>query len=214
MRLGIFGGTFDPIHTGHLMAAEAARQELGLDQVLFIPAKAPPHKQGCALAPAEHRLRMVSLAIEGNPHFRVTDMELRRAGTSYTILTLRDLRETLGQNNEFFFVIGSDTISELPTWKEIGRLAELTHFVAIRRPGERIAVTPVLTQALGEAAARALVEQALRVPVVDVSSTDIRRRTASGRSVRYLVPETVRVYIQGNGLYSDLAEETKHACKP
>lgn len=213
MRLGIFGGSFDPIHAGHLMAAEAAREKLRLDRMLFMPAKDPPHKQGRLAASAEHRLRMVSLAIEGNPHFRVSDIEIRRSGTSYTVLTLQDLRREFGEDSEFFFVIGSDTIPELPSWREIRTLAKLTRFVTVCRPGVTLAPTPALVEALGEAHAGLLVDGMLRAPVADISSTEIRGRIAAGRSIRYLVPEGVQDYIQKHHLYSHLAEETKHSCK-
>jgi len=203
MRLGILGGSFDPIHVGHLIAAEGACGQLDLARVVFVPASSPPHKRGAALAPAAHRLRMVELAIRGNDHFEVDDCEVRRQGTSYTIDTILDMRQRRGEASELVFVMGSDTIRELPTWHEIGRLSRLCGFAAIARPGQALDVTPDLVRSLGEEGARRLVSQVIHVPVMQVSSTEVRQRLRQGRSVRYLVPDAVIEYIRQQHLYRD-----------
>ena len=185
-RVGIMGGTFDPIHLGHLVIAEAAREELALSEVIFIPAAQPPHKPGRKVAAAAHRLRLVQLAVEGNPFFRALDVEMRREGPSYSYDTLRDLVETHGESVDFYFIVGGDEISAILTWHRVAELFSLCRFVAARHLGE-------------EALSRIRLVQ---TPELEISSTDIRRRLQGGRSIRYLVPEKVEAYIYKEGLYS------------
>ncbi|MCX7826997.1 MAG: nicotinate-nucleotide adenylyltransferase [Verrucomicrobiae bacterium] len=190
MKLGVFGGTFNPIHLGHLLLAEAAAEALALDRVLFIPAATPPHKRPRQLANARDRLRMVRLAIRGNDRFRCSDMEIRRDGPSYSVETLRHLRRLM-PGARFFFLIGTDSLRELHTWKEASALARLCEFICVLRPGERA----------GRSRLRGLRVHHVHGHPTDISSSDIRARLARGASVRYLMPEPVRRYIQKKRLY-------------
>ena len=198
-RVGIMGGTFDPVHLGHLVIAEAAREELALSGVIFIPAAQPPHKPGRKVATAAHRLRLVQLAVEGNPFFRALDVEMRREGPSYSYDTLRDLVETHGESVDFYFIVGGDEISAILTWHRVAELFSLCRFVAARRKGSSLSLTEVRTHLGEEALSRIRLVQA---PELEISSTDIRRRLQEGRSIRYLVPEKVEAYIYKEGLYS------------
>ncbi|MBI5683898.1 MAG: nicotinate-nucleotide adenylyltransferase [Verrucomicrobia bacterium] len=190
MKLGIFGGTFNPIHLGHLLIAEAAAEALELDRVIFIPCSTPPHKQPRVLADARHRLRMVKFAIQGNPRFGCSDIEVRRGGPSYSVETLRQLRHAMPRA-KFYFLIGADSLRELHKWREAEELARLCEFICVARPGER---TP-------SARLRGLRVHKLSGHPADISSSDIRDRLAKGASVRYLVPEAVQRYIHKTGLY-------------
>ena len=134
-KLGILGGSFNPIHLGHLVLAETAREALGLERVIFIPAKLPPHKRAAALADGADRLAMVRLAVAGNPALAASDIELRRPGVSYSVDTVRALRQKLGAGTEIYFLIGMDTVAELTAWREVARLARLCKFVPLSRPG-------------------------------------------------------------------------------
>ena len=191
MKLGIFGGTFNPIHMGHLLIADAAAEALELDRVIFIPAATPPHKRPPVLAEARHRLRMVKLAIHGNPRFGCSDMEMRRGGPSYSVETLRQLHHAMPRA-KFYFLIGTDSLNELHTWREASELARLCEFICVARPGEQMA-RPRL---------RGVCVHRLPGHPADISSSDIRDRLARGASVHYLVPDAVRRYIEKTGLYS------------
>lgn len=190
MKLGIFGGTFNPIHLGHLLIAEDAAEAFQLDRVVFIPSAAPPHKRPRVLAPAADRLRMVKLAIQGNSRFTCSDIEVRRAGPSYSVETLRHLRSAMPQAR-FFFIIGADSLRELHRWKEAAELVKLCEFICLARPGQRVA----------RARLRGARIHKLTGHPADVSSTDIRRRAARGDTIRYLVPDAVRRYIERHRLY-------------
>ena len=201
MRVGILGGTFDPVHTGHLVLAEHAADGLALDIVLFIPAGDPWRKEHTP-APAQHRLAMLKLAVEGNDRFGISDIELRRAGPTYTADTLESLAaERL--DDEFWFIVGADALADLPNWHEPERiLRHATLAVAPRDAG------PPLTRE-GRAALTQQVDgyedriARFDMPQIDISSTRIRDRVAVGRSIRYLVPDAVRAYITHHGLYRD-----------
>jgi nicotinate-nucleotide adenylyltransferase len=199
--VGVLGGSFNPIHVAHLILAERAREALALERVIFVPAKHPPHKPMQGLASGRDRLEMVRTAIEGNLAFEVSDIELRRRGVSYTIQTVEALRRELGAESEICFLIGTDTLAELPTWREIRRLASLCRFVPFARPGSARPDKRRLTGAVGRAEARAILARAAPMPLLDISSSDIRRRVAGGRSIRYLVPDAVAAYIRRRGLY-------------
>lgn len=195
---GIMGGTFDPIHLGHLAAAESVRHDFGLEKVIFIPSGRPPHKMDGGATPPEHRYRMCLLATQDNPRFEVSDLELKRPGPSYTIQTVSELRG-LYPDVELFFITGFDAILEIVTWKDYSTLLQQCSFIAVTRPGFSIKQLDELKGRLGS-------ELALRinmaeVPAVAISSTDIRRRVRAGKPIRYLVPEAVENYIRVNNLY-------------
>ena len=191
------GGTFDPIHIGHLATAEAVRCEYQLDTVLFIPSANPPHKQDVEVTDAIHRYRMTELATKSNPHFEVSAIEMERKGLSYTINTLQALLEEYGDDTELYFIIGSDALAELHTWENIYGVLELTHFIAASRPG--IDKTDEIIASFGELGRKKI--HRLTIPELEISATDIRHRVAEGRSIRYIVPEAVRLYIAEHALY-------------
>ena len=201
-NIGLLGGSFNPVHVGHLLMAQGALDALNLEKVTFIPARQPPHKDSATLADAPHRLKMLRMAVNGNERFEVSEIELRRDGPSYTIDTVRQLQKEYGEEADLYFVIGADSIQELPCWKDAAMLVHLCRIVPISRPGERSGdEIQHLARAIGEQKARELLGRLLRIPLVDVSSSDIRRRIATGLSIRYLVPEAVRRYIEENRLY-------------
>jgi len=199
MRIGIFGGTFDPIHQGHLRAAEEVRECLELDRILFVPAGHPPHRMAPAV-PAADRLSMVRKAVAGNPAFQVSEAEIRRPGKSYTVDTLRQLRSRR-PSDALVLILGEDQFREIGSWHQPDRLFEFARIVVITRPGvPRLVLDDVLTAAR-LARHRKSVDR-LAVSCLEISSTDIRERIRSGRSVRYLVPDAVRRHIQRRKLYS------------
>ncbi len=197
MKIGVLGGTFDPIHIGHLIIAEEARLRLGLGEVIFVPAGQPYFKGGKAIAPAQCRLEMTRLAISSNPYFQVSSIEVDRPGPSYTVDTIAALRNKLGAGAEIFFIMGADALMELPLWKEPARILAMCRLVAVRRPG-RIIDLSSLDSSLPGASARIVF---LDAPEIGISSTEIRSRVSRGLSIRYLVPEEVEEYIRRNGLY-------------
>lgn len=188
MKVGVFGGSFDPVHLGHLVAAEHAAERLGLDQVRFVPAGQHPLKTEHH-ATAEQRLAMVELAIRDNPRFRLDPREARRPGASYTVDTLRALHaESAG--DALFLLIGADAARELPAWRDVEGIAAVAAIVLLTRPGVA-------------APAHRLVARAVEVPGIDVSATAIREAVRCGASIRYLVPQAVEDYIRAHGLYRD-----------
>jgi nicotinate-nucleotide adenylyltransferase len=212
-RIGIFGGTYDPIHIGHLRSAEEARQQLGLDVVLFIPTADPPHKSR-RLAPAAHRLAMVRLAIAGNAGFRVSPIEIERAGRSYTIDTLRALRERLPPHTALTLLIGLDAFRDIGTWKEYRTLFSLADLAVWSRPPHDFAapldLLPVAARAdfcygRNDKTLRHRTGTHIRfvtVTALDISASAIRQRLLRGQSIRYLVPPTVERYLQRHRLYA------------
>lgn len=197
-RVGIFGGTFDPIHIGHLMTAQAVRDEFHLEEILFIPASEPPHKIGWEITSAEHRYNMVSLATESNPYFSVSRIELDRKGRSYTIDTVRELLRLHGEDTEYYFLAGADVIRDLPTWENVKQLLELCRFIAATRQGSE-ADFDALKRFFGAAGEHRI--HRLVTPELEISSTDIRRRVERGFSIEYIVPREVAAYIRQNRLY-------------
>lgn len=196
MRLGVFGGTFDPVHMGHLIAAEDARAALRLDEVLFVPAGEPWFKSYRRITPARHRLAMVRLAVGDNPRFGVSDMEIRREGPSYTIDTLAELRRERA-DADLFVILGVDALREIDRWRQPRRLFQMATVVGMARPGASIDVS-VLNAAIPGASDRLrLIDSAL----IDISGTDIRRRVADGASIRYRVSASVEQYIRDHNLY-------------
>jgi nicotinate-nucleotide adenylyltransferase len=192
-RIGIMGGTFDPIHIGHLIAAEAARDSLGLDEVWFIPTYHPPLKDNQPGVSSELRLQMVQEALGGNPCFKALDIELQRRGMSYSIETVLELKKR-HPDAAFSYIIGSDRINDLPKWHRIEELAELITFIGLEREG-----TPVQLNQLPDNLRQRVTMSAM--PPIGISSTDIRSRVQSGRSIEYLVPDTVHQFIKRRGLY-------------
>ena len=200
------GGTFDPIHYAHLIVAEEVRVVLKLDVVVFIPAGDPPHKPGLVQTGKHHRLKMVELAIASNPHFTISRIEVDRAGPSYLVDTLRLLRQTWGKEIELSFILGGDSLELFAVWHDPnGILAELDHLVAVKRPGyvENIEYNKKLEDRLPGITRRLLT---VKVPQMDISSTDLRRRVREGCPIKYQVPEAVEAYIQQQGLYSPKGE--------
>lgn len=191
-KAGIMGGAFDPIHLGHLLAAEAAREQHGLDEVWFMPSHIPPHKHQAGVS-GEQRLAMVKAAIQSHPHFRPLDIELRRGGVSYTVDTIKELRG-LHPDLELYFIIGADMVNYLPKWEGIEELTGMLTFIGLQRPGSFLELD-TLPPFIQEAVLLA------DMPLVDISSSLIRKRISGGHSVRYMVPETVYEYIVRSGLY-------------
>jgi nicotinate-nucleotide adenylyltransferase len=195
------GGTFDPIHYGHLVAAEEARARLALDLVMFVPCRQPPHKQDYQVTDAEHRYAMAVAATCTNPHFITSRIELERPAPSYTIDTLRQLRAQ-GPDTELVFITGADAARELLTWRDPQDLVALCRLVAVTRPGYDLAG---LERELGELARQVRVIEA---PGVNVSSTELRERVAQGRPIKYLTPAGVEAYILKHGLYRGDSQPT------
>ena len=197
MKIGLLGGTFDPPHYGHLIAAQEAAWQLGLARVLFLPARQNPLKQSEPVSAAEHRVGMVERAIQGNPLFQLSRADLDRPPPSYTVDLLHLLR-TECPEAELFFLGGADLLLELPSWHAPEEVLRLACFVAVPRPGWPAPDVSTVTHRFPAAEGRVLT---LRIPGVDVSSTDLRERAASGRPLRYLMPDSVADYIQARGLY-------------
>jgi nicotinate-nucleotide adenylyltransferase len=188
MRIGVFGGTFDPPHLGHLIVASAAFDALRLDRILFVPAAVPPHKLGMVIATAEQRLQMVRASVQGDERFQVDELELHRPGSSFTVDTLRALRETQ-PDSELFFLLGVDQLRELHTWREPEEISSLATLAVLSRGGDQ------------PAQAGRYRFQPVAVPRIDIAATEIRRRVKAGESIRYLVTEPVRKLIEDWGLY-------------
>jgi nicotinate-nucleotide adenylyltransferase len=187
--IGLFGGSFDPIHHGHLMTAQEIRERLGLAEIRFVPTNEQPFKVGRHAAAAEHRAAMVALAIAGQPGFVLERVELDRPGPSYTIQTLRILRER-EPAHRFILLAGSDAAAELEGWREAKAIPALAEVVVFGRPGAAVPRSP-------------LIARTLEVPGLDISATEIRRRVSRGLSIRYWVPDAVAEYISAHGLYRD-----------
>ncbi len=199
MRIGVFGGSFDPVHYGHLVLAEQCREQVSLDRVLFVPAGMPPHKAGMRLSEPKHRTEMLRLAIAGYPEFEVSTIELERPGPSYTVDTLERL---VGDNpgDEFFLLMGPDMFLDFPTWRAPRRILELACLVVAYYPEAPVQVPDVGLDFTTKLKERVL---EVRMPTVALRATDIRARVRTGRSIRFLVPAAVECYIHEQGLYRD-----------
>jgi nicotinate-nucleotide adenylyltransferase len=195
MRLGIFGGTFDPIHFGHLILAEQCREACGLDQVWFVVAGAPPHKLGDRTAVA-HRLEMVRFAIAGRASFLVSEIETQRPGPHYSVETLAAVRHER-PDDDLFFLIGADSLADLPGWREPTRIAQLATIVVVNRPGLE-EVDAAKRPSFGPGSHPLM---SVTIPPIGIASTDLRRRLAERQSIRYMVPRAVEAYIEAQGLY-------------
>jgi nicotinate-nucleotide adenylyltransferase len=213
VRIGILGGTFNPIHLGHLRAAEEIREQFTLKRIIFIAAAVPPHKEVDGGIPGEHRTEMVRLAISGNPHFAVSDIELKRPGKSYSIGTIQFFKREYGSDLNLFFILGMDAFLEIGTWKSFQELFSLCHFIVMTRPGfDKPFSTTILPPEVADAFAYDEGEKRLihrdgysvyfrGVTFLDISSTKIREEISKGRSVRYLLPREVERYIKRHHFY-------------
>ena len=216
-RIGILGGTFNPIHNGHLAAAEEVRLRLKLDMILFVPSFLPPHKQEETVPPAEQRLEMVRLAIAGNAHFALSDIEIQRGGASYTVDTIEALRRAWS-DAELYFIIGIDAFLDIQAWRQWRKLLSLCHFVVIARPGYRFGDL-IRLDFLNSAAAELLkIDQGAvpgvvvnagafsiyleNLPLHDISSTEIRKAVKQGKDIKYFLPDTVLTYIIKARIYA------------
>lgn len=201
MRLGIFGGTFDPVHYGHLLLAECCREQVPLDEVWFLPAAVPPHKRGRELTADKHRVEMLRLAIGGHQAFQVSTIEIDRGGVNYTYETLETIREQRPAD-ELYFLMGGDSLVDLPAWRKPQRICELAVPVVVARPGSgQLDFSPLET--IVSPARMAQVQQhRVDMPLMEISSTDIRQRVAAGRSLRYRTPMAVIKYIETQRLFT------------
>ncbi len=199
MRVGVYGGTFDPVHQGHLIVTEQCREQGRLDQVWFVPAPRPPNKLDQSLTRFDQRVEMLQLAIAGNPAFRVDEIEKERTGPSYTVDTLAELQRR-HPGDDLWLLVGSDTLADLPNWHDPVRLVGLVGLLVMARPGTPVLPAERLRALLGVAAAPLRLEVVESPILIDISSTGLRRRLAEGRSVRYLMPRAVEVYIQDKHL--------------
>jgi len=200
-RIGVLGGTFDPVHYGHLVIAEEVYAKLDLDEMVFVPTGQPPHKTQEVITPAEHRLAMLELAIASNPHFTISRVDVDRPGPSYTVDTLRLLHEQQGEETAIYFVIGGDSLEYFLTWRDpVSILEQVNHLVAVRRPGynESEEYYDRLEARLPGIKQHLLVVEA---PQFEISATDLRLRVAEGRPIKYQTPESVEKYIKEFGLY-------------
>lgn len=192
-RLGIMGGTFDPIHHGHLVAASEAAHRFSLDQVLFVPAGTPWQKSERAITPAEDRYLMTVIATAADPRFSVSRIDIDRQGPTYTLDTLRDLRRQYPAGTELFFITGADALASVFTWRDSDEVFTLAHFIGCTRPGHRLA-DPGLPEGR---------VSLMEAPALDISSTECRDRVRAGEPIRYLVPDGVVQYINKRGLYRE-----------
>jgi nicotinate-nucleotide adenylyltransferase len=206
-RVGIFGGTFDPVHIGHLIIAEEARVRLALETVFWVPARISPHKMCDAPASAAHRLRMVEMAVASNAHFDVSTMEIEREGPSYTVDTLQAYRERLGPEVDLYFVMGMDSLEGFGRWREPERILSLCRLVVASRPGH----PPNLSEVEGQVPGLRERLDILDGVDIGISSTALRARVREGLPIRYQVPEAVRAYIAREGLYARACEPERAA---
>jgi nicotinate-nucleotide adenylyltransferase len=201
MRVGVFGGTFDPVHTGHLILAEQCREQGRLDEVWFVPAPRPPQKDETVLTRFEQRVEMLALATAGNPAFKIDELEKERSGPSYTVDTLDELGRR-HPGHEFFLLVGSDSLADLPNWHEPRRLLELAGLVVMARPGHPMPTADELRQRLRLPATVPLRLEVAEAPLIHIASRDLRRRARAGRSLRYFLPRAVECYVRDKRLYA------------
>jgi nicotinate-nucleotide adenylyltransferase len=199
MRIGIFGGSFDPVHFGHLLLAECCREQGRLDTVWFLPAAVPPHKQH-ELTPSQGRIEMLELAIGGNSAFAVSRYEADRGGVNYTADTLAHFRDA-DPASEFFFLLGADMFHDLPQWRQPERICELALPMPVRRSGELPLDFRLLSAIASPERMAAIRQHEVVMPEIGLSASDIRRRVAAGQSIRYRTPRAVEKYIESHGLY-------------
>jgi len=204
MRIGVFGGSFDPVHVGHLVVAEIAREQAGLDRVLFVPAAIQPHKQKVGLAPAADRVEMLRLATGGHDAFAVSTLEIDRGGVSYTADTVEALAAE-HRGDDLVLLLGPDALAGLPTWHEPERILAAVTIRAVEREGvddvAALVREPALAMLLGADRAAQVVATRIRVPAIGIRATDLRSAVAAGHSIRYRTPRAVEQYITTHGLY-------------
>jgi nicotinate-nucleotide adenylyltransferase len=200
MRLGVFGGTFDPIHYGHLLLAECCREQCRLDAVWFVPAAVPPHKQDRELTPAPHRIEMLELALAGNETFAVSRYETDRGGVNFTVDTLAHFQAEAPERT-LFFLMGADSLHDMPHWREPARICELAIPVTVRRAGEPPLAFDFLAEITSAERIELMRRHQVEMPEMGLSGTDLRRRAATGLSIRYRTPRAVEKYIETHGLY-------------
>jgi nicotinate-nucleotide adenylyltransferase len=198
VKIGVLGGTFDPIHNGHIVVAEEVRARLDLAEVLFVPAGQPWLKEDSPILAAEHRVQMIRLTIAEQPYFKLSTMEIDRAGPSYTVDTITELQAQISAGDELFFILGWDSLAQLPLWKEPSRLIKACRLVAVPRPGYSLPDLNSLEAAIPGLSRRLTL---LEKPEVDISAMDIRNRVAQGLPIGHLVPEPVDEYIRQHKLY-------------
>lgn len=204
MRLGLFGGSFDPVHYGHLLLAETCRESARLDRIWFVPAAQSPHKRHQRTTEPRHRREMLELAIGGHPAFEICTWEIDRGGVSFTVDTLTQLRAEL-PNAEVFFLMGADSLRDFPTWREPQRICNLATPLVVARPeAPRPDLSPIAPW-LSEAALQQVAELTVAMPLIQLSSSDIRDRIGLGKSIRYRTPRAVEMYIESHGLYRQQA---------
>jgi len=203
MNIGVLGGTFDPIHMGHLIIAEETRTRLDLAEVLFMPAREPWLKANNYISPAEHRVQMVRLAIADEPAFKLSTMEIERAGPSYTVDTIAELKGQIGVGDKLFFILGWDNLIQLPQWHEPSQLVKMCHLVAVPRVGYPHPKLKTLAAAISGLSQSVIL---LNTPQIEISSSEIRNRVARGLSIHHLVPEPVEKYIREHNLYTKSSE--------
>jgi nicotinate-nucleotide adenylyltransferase len=200
-RIGVIGGTFDPLHYGHLAAAEEVRVRANLSKVLFVVAGIPPHKLNEEVTAVEHRLAMVKLGIASNPHFQISRVDVDRPGPSYSVDTISILLEQYGESTEIFFIMGLDSLVEVPTWHQPQRLIELCHLVAVTRPGFDVDIRRLEESVPGISSRVEIID----MPALDISSSELQRRVSEGLPIKYQVPEEVERYIEEQHLYEPSA---------
>ena len=198
MNIGVLGGTFDPIHIGHLILAEEVRARLNLAEILFVPTGQPCLKVDSPISPAEHRVEMVRLAIAGKPYFKLSTMEIERSGPTYTVDTIAELKAQLGTEDELFFILGWDNLAELPRWRQPSRLITMCRLVAVPRPGYPLPNLKALEASIPGLSQRVTL---MAKPEIDISASVIRNRGAQGLSIHHLVPGPVERYIKEHKLY-------------
>ncbi len=201
LKTGIFGGSFDPVHTAHLILAELAAEASGLDEVLLVPAGVPPHKRYENLAGATHRLAMLRAAAEDNPRLKVSDIELKRNGPSYTYDTVKELEKKIGDQAQLNLILGADSLLDIHNWYRANELIDTIHITGLRRPGFCENDFTEHLKHLGAKRTEKLKKSFVQVPRIDISATEVRRRVKEGKTIKYLVPENVRRYIIEKELY-------------
>ncbi|QDU79496.1 Nicotinate-nucleotide adenylyltransferase [Polystyrenella longa] len=199
MRLGLLGGTFDPVHLGHLIMAEACREACQLEEIWFIPTGKPPHKVTAEITDSRKRIEMLEMALAGAREFKISDREVKRSGTTYTVDTLTQLKEE-EPSRDLYFIIGADSLHDFPTWREPERIAELATILVVNRSGKIMPEVATLPEKIRNSI------QMVTIPDIGIASSDLRQRVGEGKSIRFQVPRSVDVYIKQHDLYTASSE--------